>query len=406
MLALSLLGCAPQDPRSDSGSASAGDGTSEGSSDAGSVGKPEGPGAGDSTDGDRPGGPDDGAQFDVGEGKDEAGGDPTTDGGALVCGTRSCEDTTANAAVLLAPCDEFFADFHPPYDEHYQCWSGAPAGYLIGDTDAVFAFDNPDMLLIGRFDGGIAQAEVTRDANCNITGFVDAQWQPYPDGEPSEVFVRGMTWLDDGTMLLARTDLDGTPQQIGQRAPDSGVTANLIDAVSLLPPWEQLYFGGANVIVAISVVPPGFPGAGSTKLIAEKLDSSHWFTLPTVADGNGGYTLGNAIEATTIQPPQPQWGGYYARGIAWIGTDNPDIDKPSVLVPEAWDYVVALYELDDDGNPVPQSRTVFVEGIGMPSGAESDAVSGNNFVFTGRRSQDVYVVRGCDDAPGSDIPRG
>jgi hypothetical protein len=160
------------------------------------------------------------------------------------------------------------------------------------------------------------------------------------------------------------------------------------------------------MIVALTAVPTGFPGAGTLKMLAERRDTSHWFTVPLVADGNGTYDVGAAIEETTIYPPEDDRGGYYARGIAWIGDDNPAIDVPSVLIPEAWHYTVALYELDAAGNPLPETRTPFVEGLGMPSGADADLVSGNNFVFTGRRSNDVYVIRGCADDPPPTNPRG
>lgn len=358
--------------------------------------------------------PGDDTIFDLGSGNDGDGpDDPDAPDVARTCGTNRCVDTTAEAAVLLEPCSEWFATFFPPFDESYECWSGAPRGHLVGDTDLTFAHDDPDLLLVGRWDGGIAQARVTRDANCNITGFVDAQWQPYEDDEPivegdddpSRPFVRGMTWLDDGTMLLARR-VTWHPQQVGQRAPGSALTEGLVDTTSLLPPWDELFYGGEDIIVGMTVVPPGFPGAGTVKVLAEKLDTSHWFSLPLAPNG-GTYDFGMAVEETTIHPPEDDWGGYYARGIAWVGDDNPDVDVPSVLVPEAWHYTVALYELDTAGNPLPQTRTPFVEGLGMPSGAETDSISGNNFVFTGRRSQDVYVVRGCDDAPPPpSSPRG
>jgi hypothetical protein len=328
------------------------------------------------------------------------GGDDTT----KVCGTRQCVDTTAQAAVLLEPCADYFAEFSPPFDGSYECWSGAPGGLLVGDTDVTFANDDPDVLLVGRWDGGIAQARVTRDARCNITGFVDATWQSYPESEPGDVFVRGMTWLEDGTMVLARS-VSGHPQQLGQRAPGTAVTGHLVDTLSLLPPWEQHHIGQGEVAVSLTVVPHGFPGAGQLKMLAEQSDSSHWFTVPMTADGGGTYDFEAAIEETTIYPPEPEWGGYYARGMAWIGDENPKIDTPSVLIPEAWHYTVSLYELDDAGNPRPDTRQPFVEGLGMPSGAEADAVSGNNFVFTGRRSQDVYVVRGCHDAPATEPPQ-
>lgn len=383
---------------SDGGASSEGSGAADGDgagTDPGHPDKPDGADAGRDS-----GGP----ALDLGDGAADDTADPSDGGGPGVCGSNRCEDTTDQAAVLLEPCTEFFADFSPPFDQHYECWSGAPAGYLIGDTDIAFAHDDPDVLLIGRYDGGMAQARVTRDANCNITGFVDAQWLDADDGEAANVFVRGMSWLDDGTMFIARSE-DYGGQQLGQRAPGSTATGNLVDVVELLPPWEPLYFGGWNIIVGMSVVPQGFPGAGTLKLLAERLDSSHWLTLPLVADGMGTYDVGDAVEESTVSPPQDDWGGYYARGIAWIGPDMPDIAAPSVLIPEAWDYTVALYELDAGGNPRPETRTVFVEGIGMPSGAENDTVSGNNFVFSGRRSNDVYVIRGCGDAPPSE-PRG
>jgi hypothetical protein len=342
------------------------------------------------------------ATFDVGAGPSDDGG-ASDGGGEGSCGMRECVDTTANAAVLLEPCSEHFADFYAPYDEDYECWSGAPDGSLIGDTDATFAYDDPDLLLVGQWHGGIAQVRVTRDAHCNITGFVDASWESYTETEPDDVFVRGMTWLDDGTMFLARS-VPGQPQRVGQRAPGTTVTSNLVDTLSLLPPWEQSTIGQGKFIVALTVVPPGFPGAGTLKMLAERPDTSHWFTMPLVANGNGTYDLGAAIEETEIHPPEDDWGGYYARGMAFIGADNPQIDVPSVLIPEAWNYTVALYELDAEGNPLPETRTPFVDGLGMPSGAEADAVSGNNFVFTGRRSQDVYVVRGCEHAPPGEPP--
>lgn len=340
------------------------------------------------------------------DGSREEGGDEGGTREEWTCGVRECVDTTADAALLLEPCNENFADFYPPYDEFYECWSGSPGGHFIGDTDTTFAYDDPDLLLVSQWDGGIGQARVTRDAHCNITGFVDAQWQPYPEPEPEDVKVRGMTWLDDGTMFVVRW-VPGQLQQIGQRPAGAAVTSQLVDTLSVLPPWEDLFYGNNNVIVSLSVVPHGFPGAGDLKVLAEKLDTTHWLTLPAVAVGDGTYELGAAVEETTIFPPEDDWGGYYARGVAWIGDDNPEIAVPSVLVPEAWHYTVSLYELDAEGNPLPDTRTPFVDGLGMPSGAESDAVSGNNFVFTGRRSQDVYVIRGCDDGASSPTdPRG
>ena len=331
----------------------------------------------------------------------DAGDDGEGTGGTIDPG---CIDNTAEAALLLTPCDDWRAEFHAPFDASYECRYATPEGYLIGDTDITFAYDDPDVLLVGRWDGGITSARVTRDADCNITGFVDAQWQPVEDNEPADVFVRGMTFLDDGTMFIARS-IPGHPQQVGQRVPGSADTALLVDSLSVLPPWEQLFYGNENVIVSLTVVPSGFPGAGELKVLAEKLDTSHWFTVPLSATGDT-YDLGTAVEETSIHPPEDDWGGYYARGMAWVAAGNAEVDVPSVLVPEAWHYTVALYELDPDGNPRPDTRIPFVEGLGMPSGAETDAISGNNFVFTGRRSQDVYVVRGPSAPVVPPTPRG
>jgi hypothetical protein len=343
--------------------------------------------------------------FDVGAADDSHGDD--TPG---ACNVRQCDDTSANAVVSLVPCDDWFGTFRSPYDEHYECWMGSTLAIsYIGDTGVAFAYDDPDLLLTQTYMGEIQQLGVTRDANCNITGFTAQNWEPYSAPESDDVFVRDISFLDDGTMVMLRlgSDLYGYPSvpQIGQRSPGATETSKVDDLMPLLAAWPQLTFSN-DPAAGLAVVPAGFPGAGSVKLIVEKESSSHWHTLPLSPDGSGTYDVGAAVEETTVAPPQDGWGGYYNRGIAFIGPELPDVDVPSVFITEAWHYILAIYELDDDGNPVLETRKEFIEGLGMPSGADRDPVSQNNFVFTGRRSGDVYVIRGCEAAPPSTDPRG
>jgi hypothetical protein len=397
-VAVLLLAACHGDP-DEIGSDASGDDSGEATTadaDGGEVGTP----GDDEVDDDEVGGEADesGAQFDVGNGDDSAG-----DGPPSSCVARECVDTSASAVVSLIPCKEWEATFFSPYDEHYQCWTAQPGGHLVGDTDVVFAAEDPDVLLLGRWDGGIAQLRVTRDASCNITGLASAGWESYAATEPDDVQVKGMTYLDDGTMVLLRT-LQHSMPQLGQRGPGAVVTSDVVDLMTLLPAWPSSIYAN-NPAVGIAVVPIGFPGAGALKMLAETPDEARWFTVPLSANGAGGYDVAPAIEETQVHPPEDEWGGYYARGIAYIGVDNPEVDVASVFIPEAWQYIVSIYELDGDGNPLPDTRTPFVEGLGMPSGAERDPVSANNFVFTGRRSQSVYVIRGCEGAPTED-PQG
>jgi hypothetical protein len=172
----------------------------------------------------------------------------------------------------------------------------------------------------------------------------------------------------DGVLFLARWPVN----EMGQQLPASSVTDKVID---LTPLGVVSSPGGLNF------VPPGFGGEGDLKLVS--WPGGEWYTILIEPDGSGLFDIVGVEPETTI-PGGPE-------NFVHIGPVNPGFDVESLLVADWSENRISAYESDGDGNPVPATRQLFVDGLDGAEGAYIDPLSGD-FLFMTWGGDDVLIA--------------
>ena len=149
----------------------------------------------------------------------------------------------------------------PPFDTNYSLVSlGSVPGVQTYYGGLTFKYDDPNTLLIGGAAGSpvghIYQIAVTRDGNGHITGFSgSATLYPGAGSTIGQYNDAGLAFGPDNVLFVTRYPANQLEQsKLGSMAPDK-----VID----LTPLGVTGSGGS-----IGFVPPGFPGAGSMKLVS------------------------------------------------------------------------------------------------------------------------------------------
>lgn len=287
----------------------------------------------------------------------------------------ACRDTTADALTTFVPCMLPVA-LVPPYDDDYECWQyvdvpGVPPQY----GGMTFAIDDPDLLLIGgaanTAAGQLFAIRVTRDAACNVTGFSEPTAVLFAAAEYND---GGIAYAGDDTLFLARWPVN----ELGQLTPGAVATSKIID---LTPLGVTSPDSGA---AALAFVPGEFPGEGLLKLVS--WSAGYWYTVSLLPDGMGTYDVSGVVHETIL--------GGGPEGFVFVADDSPEVAAPSVLVAEWSANQVSIYEIDDDGDPVVDTRALFITGLQGPEGAHIDPVGGN-FLFSTFGGGNVLVaIRG------------
>jgi hypothetical protein len=304
------------------------------------------------------------ASFDIGRAIDFGG-----------IGPAKCTDTSAQAMTSFVPCEAPIA-LVAPYDDDYECWQyvdvpGIPAEY----GGMLFALDDPDLLLIGGAAnveaGQLFAIRVTRDAACNVTGFSDPTAVLFSEAEYND---GGIAYAGDGVMFLARWPVN----ELGQLAPGAMATSKVISMTTagVASPDQGT--------AALAFVPGGFPGEGLFKLVT--WSGGYWYTVDLAADGAGTYDVA-AVTQEVILPGGPE-------GFVYVGNDSPEVDVPSLLVADWSENTISIYEVDAEGDPVLDTRTLFVDGLQGPEGAHIDPQSGNFLFSTFGGGNVLIAIRG------------
>jgi hypothetical protein len=286
-----------------------------------------------------------------------------------------CEDTTDAAALVFAPCSAAIV-LAPPFDEDYECFEltnvpGVPPRY----GGSTFSLVDPDTLLIGgdanTEPGALYSLEVTRDEQCHITGFASASAQQVAAAEYND---GGLVYAPNGTLFLARWPVN----ELGQLAPGAVATSR-IDAMGPLGVSTGMQVDQGTA--AIAFVPAEFPNEGAFKLLT--WEGGFFYTVVIQPDGGQTYDVLSATYELTLA------GG--PEGFVYVSAENAQIEVPSVLVSEFSAGNVALYEIDDQADPIPATRRDFIVGLVGAEGAHIDP-TGGDFVFTTFGGGNVIVV--------------
>lgn len=306
--------------------------------------------------------------------------------------------------------------------KHYSlalaCWLAGTFGAVLGQTLApafgtnyqlvvlgsvpnvpgpygglIFPASDPGRLLIGGAsalpDGRLYSVQVQRDTNGHVVGFQGSATvfaaAPFNEG--------GLAYAANGVLLVARSD-----NAIGEIKPGS---SGLDKVVALDGPGVTNSPGGLNY------VPVGFPGAGQFKLLGSA--DAEFYTAAVEPDSSG------TIDLTSVGS-EAQLPYYYSlfsshsrepEAFLYLPPGKPGLtDYRTMLVCETdsgkgltCDGAVAVYELDDDGAPVPGTRREFITSV-EPKGATIDPVTGDLLVSTfscgpfSGTSNSVIAVRG------------
>jgi hypothetical protein len=267
----------------------------------------------------------------------------------------------------------------PPYHIDYTVVDLGSVPRMLGPNGGlVFDVDDPNRLWIGGEANGstgkLHAVGVVRDLDGHITGFagppVEVIEAPYIDG--------GVAYGADGVLFLSRFPNN----EIGQVMAGSRVTDKVVDLAAL---------GVVESPGGLGFVPDGFPGAGSLKL-ASWADGG-WYTLSLAADDLGTFDVVAATRETGI-PGGPE-------GFLYIPEGSPQFGPFGHMLVSEWsEGSIAAYEIDDNGDPLPATRTLFVKSVPGAEGAAIDPISGDFLFSTFSGAEDrVIAVRGFAPPP-------
>src|SRR6476620_2999008 len=268
----------------------------------------------------------------------------------------------------------------PPFDTNYSLVSiGYPVGVQTYYGGLTFKYDDPNTLLIagaaGSQVGRIYQIAVTRDGNGHITGFSGtATLYPGAGSTIGQYNDAGLAFGPANVLFVTRyltTHLGQLEQsKVGSMAPDK-----VID----LAPLGVTGSGGS-----IGFVPPGFPGAGSMKLVS--WGGSGWYHCEFAPDGNGTFNITSAsLRATISSGPE---------GIAFVPPDSPVFPPNSVLIVEYGYSRVVTAPLDTNGDPIMAPSQDFIRNLPQAFGACIDPVTGDFLFDTWGGANEVMRVSG------------
>ena len=264
----------------------------------------------------------------------------------------------------------------PPFDSNYSLVSvGSPPGVVWSYGGLTFKYDDPNTLLIGGAAGSpvghIYQIAVTRDANGHIIGFNgSATLYPSAGSTIGQYNDAGVAFGPANLLFVSRYPANELEQsKVGSLAPDKVINLTALGVTG----------GGGS----IGFVPPGFPGAGSMKLVS--WGGNGWYHCEFAPDGNGTFNITSASLRVTIGGPE---------GIAFVPPDSPVFSPSSVLIVQYGYSRVVTAPLDANGDPIVAQSQDFIRDLPQASGACIDPVTGDFLFDTWGGSSEVVRVSG------------
>ncbi|MEG5045908.1 putative Ig domain-containing protein [Microcoleus sp. B4-C1] len=247
---------------------------------------------------------------------------------------------------------------------------------------------DPNTLLLGGGaaspGGALYEVKVVRGENGHIIGLDD-------DGDPE-------------TPYTANYFADSSYSDAGLvYTPDNVLLSNLwkpggIHSIKPGGAPNQRYPGGLG---GLTFVPEGFPGEGQLKATGA-YPSSGFYTVTYTRNGN----FPDGTPRYIINPPELETtAGAGPGAFVYMPISAPNFDSGEGLLMAEWNGGgIYAYSIDNDGNPIPSSRTPFVTNYGGAWGATTDPVTGDLLFNAWAGFSNLMVVRGLgkptDNEPG------
>jgi len=264
-------------------------------------------------------------------------------------------------------------------DPFYECayrWKdlGTPSGVPAPLGGLVFKAGDPDTLIIGgsanSASGKLYAVPVTRDAENHIVAF----------GGSAEFFAEapnidgGLCYGPDGVLFFSRYNMN----ELGQLKPGSTVADRIVKLSTL---------GFSASVGAFTFVPPGFAGEGRFKVFP--YNSARWHDATVSPDGSGTFDISGPL--TDYLP-----GVNGPEGIVYVEAGASLFPRESVLVSEYSANVISSFEVDANGDPIANTRRVFISQLGGAEGGTRDPLTGDFLFSTFNGGNRVIVVTGFD----------
>jgi Bacterial Ig domain len=131
------------------------------------------------------------------------------------------------------------------------------------------------------------------------------------------------------------------------------------------------------------LVPAGLPGAGRLKILT--FNDSMWYDTTLSPDGSGTFNLAPVSRSVLLG------GGMGLEGAFYVAAGNPQFPKPSVLVADWNGDRIVSFEVDANGDPLPETQRVFATDMNSVDGAAVDPLTGD-FLFSSFSKGLVWVI--------------
>ncbi|BAY10807.1 DUF4114 domain-containing protein [Calothrix sp. NIES-2098] len=258
-----------------------------------------------------------------------------------------------------------FITLASPFNTAYTVTGlGEVPGLPIPYVGLAFKADDPNTLFIGATpeaeSSKIFSITVKRDANNRIIGFTGtATLLASAPGLNGGLNDAGLSF-GPGNVLFYTTWNDNT---VGQIKPGSSSPDKQVDLNSL---------GFQPSVGGLTFVPQGFPGAGRLKLTS--YDTGNFYDTTVSADEKGTWNIAPASKSVQLS------GGPDA--FVYVSASMPQFNSDRILIAEQDADKVAVYSIDENGDPISTTRQDFIAGIDGPIGAAIDPLTGDFFFST------------------------
>ena len=264
------------------------------------------------------------------------------------------------------------ANVHSYYGTSFSLFEiGSPAQVPFNLGGLVIDAADPNYLLIGGYANSEAatlyRVGVTRGPDGHITGLSGEVTQvaqaPHIDG--------GLAYTPTGSLIYT-----GYPRNAiyelrpGSTYPDNRTNLDWF----LFPPS----------VGTLQFIPEGIANAG--QLAIASYSSSQWFRVSTSVDGNGFYQFSDPLATVQLQ--------YKPEGIFFVPPGSPLFPNPTVLISEYQGGSIVAYDLNENGDPIPETRRIFAEGFSAIVGAARDPVTSDLLFVQYGGSDRIHRISG------------
>ena len=283
------------------------------------------------------------------------------------CEPDAPPNAVANEAVITAAyADDYRAYVLGPVP-------GIPAGSDLGGM-AIHHADGNTLVIAGdaeRPEGTLYEIGVERGPCDHIIGFV---------GEATEVamtpHVSDLLFVSGGLLFYT----EWPKNHIAQLLPGASM------------PDLRTDLGKLGITISVGgfgLVPPGLAGAGQFRMLT--WDTGDWYHLDRSANGKL-FDLGNAVKTAKVEAK--------SGGLAYVPEGSPGFDVPHVMLSRTEAGKLSVYQVDDAGDPLVETRVDFLSQLPFVYTAYFEPVTGDLLVSTIEATQDqVYIVQGFAPPP-------